>query len=157
MDTEVERPRWRFNAAYRLTPRVNVGIEYNPVVEELNPTVNWIVSPEGRNHPMVSFGTSSDRIFTPEGNQAYYVTFAKGVPGTKLAPYVSVNYSEFESGFNFPFGINIGLADTIDLLPMNDGRKSHLLLTFKQPKSNVTLMAVDLKRPRFGISFGWGF
>ena len=157
MDTEVERPRWRFNAAYRLTPRLSAGIEYNPVVAEVNPTANWIATPEGPSHPMVSFGTSSDRIFTPKGNQAYFVTFAKSVPGTRLAPYVSVNYSENEAGFNFPFGVNIGLSEVVDLLPMNDGRKCHLLLTFKQPTTNVTLIAVDLGRPRLGISFGWGF
>lgn len=102
---------------------------------------------------MVSVGTSSDRIGTPEGTRAYYVTLAKGYG--RVAPYLSVNYSEFEDGVNFPFGVNVGLAPTWDALFMNDGRKSHLLLTYKQPGYSVTLMSIWLKRP--GISFSIGF
>ena len=80
---------------------------------------------------MVTLGTSSDRIFTPEGNQAYFLTVAKGIPGTPLAPYVSVNYSEFEKGFNFPAGLNWGVSERYDLLGMHDGRRLHLLFTVK--------------------------
>lgn len=133
-----------------------MGLESNPAVGEVLPTLNWILAPGGHNRPLVSFGTSSDRIFTPEGNRAYYVSVAQGIEGTQLAPYVSVNYSEFENGLNFPFGVNIGLSDEVGLLPMHDGRKTHLLLTFKQPSANVTIMAVDLGRLRWGVSIGWG-
>lgn len=153
----MQRPRWRFNAAYRVTPRLSLGLEFNPVVKEVLPTLNWIISAESEKSPMVSFGTSSDRIFTPEGNRAYYVSFAKSIPGARIAPYVSLNYSEFERGFNVPFGINWGIDHTVDLLAMCDGRKFHLLLTLKQPSSNLSLMLIDLKRPRFGVSIGWGF
>ena len=153
VDTEIDRPRWRINAAARVTPRLSLGIEYNPVVNEINPTGNWLAHLETDKLPMVSFGTSSDRIGTPEGNQAYFVTFAKGFG--RIAPYVSVNYSEFERGFNFPFGVNIGLHPTWDLLAMHDGRKTHLLLTYKTPNYNVSLMWIWLERP--GVSISWGF
>lgn len=124
---------------------------------ELLPTANWIAHSETDRIPMISFGTSSDRIFTDEGNRAYYVSFAKGLPGTGLAPYVSINYSEAEDGFNFPFGVNFAVSERVDLLPMHDGRRTHLLLTYKAETYNLTLMAIDLKRPRIGISLGWGF
>ncbi|MCW5943986.1 MAG: hypothetical protein KIS66_17280 [Fimbriimonadaceae bacterium] len=157
MDTTVARPRWRLNLARRLGPRLSLGFEYNLVVGEFSPTANWIASPETATSPLVTFGTSSDRIFTPKGNQAYYATFAKAFHGTPLAPYVSLNYSGFERGLNFPFGVNIALHPKWDLLPMNDGRRSHLLLTYKQASFNVSLLAVDLQRPKLGLSLGWGF
>lgn len=153
VDTEIDRPRWRVNAAARVTPRLSLGLEWNPVVKEVSPTFNWIASLETEKHPMVSFGTSSDRIGTPEGNQAYFVTFAKGFG--KFAPYVSVNYSEFEQGFNFPFGVNIWLHPNWDLLPMHDGRRTHLLLTYKQPNYNISLMMIWMKRPGISVSIGF--
>lgn len=134
-----------------------MGLEYNPVASELAPTANWVALAETVALPMVSFGTSSDRIFSPAPKRAYFVTAAKGVPGTTLAPYLSLSYSEFERRFIVPFGVNIGLAREWDLLAMNDGRRTHALLTFKTERMNYTLMAIDLKRPRLGLSIGVGF
>lgn len=157
MDTTVARPRWRINVARRVGPRLSVGVECNPAAGEFTPTANWIVRTESASSPLITVGTSSDRIFTPRGNQAYYATFAKSVPGTPFAPYASLNYSGFDRGINVPFGVNIALHPQWDLLPMNDGRRSHLLLTHKQGAFNVSLLAVDLRRPKFGVSLGWGF
>lgn len=155
MDTPVRRPRWRINAATRVTPRLSLGVEYNAVEGEWSPTGNWIANTESERWPLVSFGTSSDRIGTPEGNQAYFVTFAKSLPNFPAAPYVSINYSEFENGFNFPFGVNFNLAPNWDFLAMNDGRNSHLLLTYRQPDFSISLLSIWLKRP--GISISWGY
>jgi hypothetical protein len=138
-------------------PRLSLGAEFNPAVGEVLATANWIEHVETDRWPMVSFGTSSDRIFTDEGNRAYYMSFAKSLPGTTIAPYLSVNYSESERGFNVPFGINLGLHPQWDLLPMHDGRRTHLLLTYKTSAMNTTFMLIDLRRPRFGISVGFGF
>lgn len=114
---------------------------------------NLILQTETENRPHISLGTSSDRIGTPEGPKSYYATFAKALPG--VAPYVSINYSEFEDGFNFPFGASFALNSTFDLLAMNDGRKSHLLLTYKQPSYNLSLMWIWLRRPGISVSFGF--
>lgn len=149
------RPRWRFNTAYRINPRLQAGFEYNPVVGEILPTVNWVLQTEAETTPMISFGTSSDRIGTPEGNHAYYVSMAKSLHGLRAAPYVSMSYSEFKRGFEFPFGVNFSLAPQWDLLSMNDGRHTHLLLTYKQENYNVTLMLAWMKRP--GLSIGWAW
>lgn len=156
VDTNAARPRWRFNVAYRVLPRLSLGLEYNPAVGEINPTMNWIAHVETHKVPLVSFGTSSDRIFTPRDNRAYFLTFAKSVPGLPIAPYISINYSEYENGFNIPFGVNVSLSEEWDLLPMNDGRKTHLLLTRKFERSNLTFMLIDLKRPKIGFSLGFG-
>lgn len=143
--------------AYRVTARLQVGLEANPAAGEVLPTLNWIISPASDRLPLITLGTSSDRIFSDEGTQAYYVTFAKSVPGTPCAPYVSINYSETDQRLNLPFGVNTRLHPQWDLLFMNDSKRNHLLLTYKQPTSNVSVMAIDLKRPRFGISFGFTF
>ena len=59
-----------------MVPALSVGIEYNPLASDLQPLVNWIALKEGEKRPALIFGTSSDRIGTPEG-QAYYFTFSK--------------------------------------------------------------------------------
>lgn len=86
---------------------------------------------------------------------SYGLTFAKGFPNLKVAPYVSIRYSEFERGFNFPFGANFQISNQWSFMPMNDGRKSHALLTYSQPNYSVSFMMIWLKHP--GISISWGF
>jgi hypothetical protein len=133
-----------------------MGLEYNPVVSELLPTANWIAAPETDTLPLVSFGTSSDRIFTPEGNRAYYVSIAKGIKGTNLSPYISFSYSQFNKKILVPWGVNISVSEEWDVLPMFDGVNGHLLVTRKWASTNLTLMINDLDEPVWGISFGWG-
>jgi hypothetical protein len=149
------RPRWRLNLTYGFTSRFQAGVEYNAAAGELNPVANWIVTPESESAPMISLGTSSDRIFSPPGTQGYFVTFAKGFPKAKVAPYFSVFYSEWEDRILFPIGMNIQLAPQWDLLPMNDGRNTHVLLTYKMPTINVSAMLIKMSRP--GISLGFSF
>ena len=119
------------------------------------PTANWILTPARENLPMLSLGTSSDRIGSPEATHAYYLTAAKPIPQWHIAPYLSVNYSEKDHGINYPFGVNIPLARHWDLLPMNDGRRSHLILTYKEKSYNISLMAVYMSR--VGLSVGFSF
>lgn len=155
VDTKLERPRYRFTGTYRFTPRLQAGLEWNPAAEEVGFIGNYILAVEGENTPMINVGTSSDRIGTPKGPKAYYVTFAKGFPEQKLSAYMSVNYSEFDKGINFPFGASYGIAPGWTTMFMNDGRKSHLLLTRSQESYSVSLMWIWFRHP--GISVSWGF
>jgi hypothetical protein len=116
---------------------------------------NWVASLETAKSPLVTFGTSSDRIFSPPGERAYYATFAKSIPGTRLAPYVGLSWSTWEDTLLFPAGVNIALAPEVDLLPMHDGRNTHLLLTFKTGEANFSVMLIKMER--LGLSFGAGF
>lgn len=152
MDTEAERPRWRTTLTYTVLPRLKVGVEFNPVAAEAVPLVNWIALEESPTQPLLTFGTSSDRIFSPEGTHAYYVTAAKAIPRTRLSPYVGLSYSEWERRMLVPFGANLSLAEHWDLLGMHDGRNTHLLLTYKQQDWNLSAMLVKMER--FGISLG---
>ncbi len=132
-----------------------MGVEWNPAVQEAEPAFNWIVTPETEKWPMISIGSSSDRIFSPPGNQSYFATFAKSLPNARMAPYVSLYYSEWERTILFPFGVTVPISPQWDFLGMNDGRNTHLLATYKMKKSNVSLMLIKMRHP--GISVGFSF
>ena len=146
------------NLFYTVTERLKLGFEWNPAASELLfPSLNWILQPENEDRPMISFGTSSDRIFSPEGTRSYYLTFAKGFRSLGVAPYVSVNYSEWEDTITFPFGANVSLGGGFELLGMNDGRKTHVLLSKSSGPNTWSLITVDVGKPRYGISWSVRF
>ncbi|HVL39357.1 MAG TPA: hypothetical protein VM328_08215 [Fimbriimonadaceae bacterium] len=155
VDLDVDRARWRFTLSRRLNPRLSLGAEVNPEVGEVGPLLNWVVQQETAERPLITMGTSSDRIGTPRGYHSAYITVARSLPELRIAPYLSVSYSGYEKGLVFPFGCNVSLARNWDLMAMNDGRRSHLLLTYKGASFSVTLMSVWLQR--FGIGVSWGF
>lgn len=155
MALNLPRPRFRYTAVYRFSPRLQAGYEYNPNARETNLIGNYILMTESERNPMISVGTSSDRIGTPAGPRATYVTFAKSVPHTRFSGYFSLNYSEFEDGFNLPFGLTYGLAPKVSTMFMNDGRKSHWLLTHSEEDWSVSAMLVWMKHPGISVSFGF--
>jgi hypothetical protein len=150
VNTRVDRPRWRINAAATVTPRLTLGVEYNPVVREFVPTANWIAVTESAKMPTVSFGTSSDRIFSPDGTQSYFVTVAKGFG--KIGPYVGLSYSSWENRVLMPWGVNYSLDPKWDLMFMQDGVNSHGLLTYKAQTFSVSAMLVKMKYPGISLS-----
>lgn len=152
MDIELDRPRWRFTTVYAFTPRLQAGLEYNPAADEVGLIGNWIAHLETVKIPMISFGTSSDRIGTPPGPKAYYVTFAKSIPSLRAAPYLSINYSEHDKAFNFPFGVNFVIDRHWSILPMHDGRKTHLTATYSEHNWSVTGLLIWMKHPGLSIS-----
>ena len=155
MDTELERPRWRLTGNYRLAQWLSVGVEVNPVVEEIGPLVTLFVLTETETRPAVFFGTSSDRIGSPEGTQSYYVTGAKYLPSLRLAPYATINYSEWDEGVNFPFGATFELGRGLSVRPMYDGQRTHLLGSWFGGQWGVTLIWAWLDTPGAAVSFGF--
>lgn len=77
------------------------------------------------------------------------------MPRTPISPYVSLNYSEADRDFTFPFGVNFDLDRRWSLLPMYDGHRSHLLLNYRERHYGVSLMSIGLER--FGVSITLGF
>jgi hypothetical protein len=155
VNTELERPRWRFTANYSLSPRLQIGIEANPGVDEIGPLLTWFLMTEGERRPALFVGTSSDRIGSPEGTQSYYLTASKHHPGWPVSAYVSLNYSEWDGGLNFPFGVYVDLGRGFSLQPMYDGQRSHLLLHHNRERYGVSLLWVWLEEA--GISFNLRF
>jgi hypothetical protein len=155
VDTELKRPRWRATANYRPIATLQLGVEYNPAAGEVGPLATWFVLTEGERRPAVFLGTSSDRIGSPERTQAYYVTSAKYVPPLRTSPYVTLNYSEWDDGWNVPFGANVELGAGFSVQPMYDGQRSHLLGTYATDRLSVTFVWAWLERA--GMALGIGF
>lgn len=151
----VERARWRFTANYRVLATLQLGVEFNAAVEEVNPLVTWFVLTETQRRPALFFGTSSDRIGSPEGAQAYYATASKYVGVLRTSAYASLNYSEWNDEVNYPFGASFEVGRGLSARYMYDGRRSHALLDYYWNNIGVSLMWVWLET--FGLAFFGGF
>jgi hypothetical protein len=115
----------------------------------------WVVQPEKESVPMIFLNTSSDRIGTPKGYQLLSINFAKTIGDSRLSPYATVAYSGFEKKLVFPFGVNFQINPQWSATAMNDGRKSHLLLTYSQ--QNYFLQAGWIWFEHPAVTIGWGF
>ncbi len=110
---------------------------------------------ETERRPALFLGTSSDRIGSPEGTQAYYLTAAKYLPIIRTSPYASLNYSEWDEGWNFPFGANVELGRGFSVQPMYDGDRTHLLGTYATARFSATLIWAWLEDAGVAVSVGF--
>ena len=67
VDTDVDRAKWRATLNYRVFSKLQVGVEFNAKADEVGPLVTWFLLTETSRRPALFFGTSSDRIGSPEG------------------------------------------------------------------------------------------
>ncbi len=155
VDTELERPRWRSTISYRVLSSLQVGLEYNPAAGEVGPIATWFLLQEAGLRPAAFLGTSSDRIGSPKGKQSYYLTVAKNLDPVPVSIYGSLNYSEWDAGFNFPFGANFEIYPGITAQLMYDGHRTHLLGMYSAQRFSITL--IDAWLERFGIAASVGF
>lgn len=151
----MDRARWRFTANRRVLDNVQLGVEFNAVLGEVNPLATLFLLNETARRPGFFVGTSSDRIGSPEGTQATYLTAVKSLPELDASVYVSLNYSELDAGFNLPFGAAKGLGRGFAVRWMDDGARSHALLDYDLGGPGVSLMWVWLER--FGVALHGGF
>ncbi len=145
---------------YRVTPKLQLGLEYNAAIGEVYLRGNWFLQTETDERPGLIAGFSSDRIGTPYGKM-YFVTASKLLAsnerGFGIAPYVSVAYSEFDRGFTVPFGASIALGPQWTLLPMYDGHRAHTTLTWSTPDGKTSITAIAAFNQRLGLSIGRNF
>jgi hypothetical protein len=132
-----------------------VGLELNPKAEELGPLFTFFLFTETERAPALFLGTSSDRIGSPAGKQAYFATLSKYIPALHASLYASLNYSQWDDGFNLPVGFDVALGKGFSVRPMYDGDRSHLLLNYFAEQFGVSLMYVWLETP--GIALFYGF
>jgi hypothetical protein len=130
-------------------------VEFNAVIEEFSPLVTWFLVTETERRPALFLGTSSDRIGSPEGMTAVYATASKHVPALGASAYVSLNHSEWDDGFNVPFGLIKEVGRDYAVRWMYDGRRSHALLDRSFGEVGASLMWVWLER--FGVALHTGF
>lgn len=138
---------------HQLRPDLKAGIEWNALADEIGFVANWRALSETERRPAIIFGTSSDRIGTPEG-QSYYVTVSKSVH-RRFAPYVSASWSTHDDRMLWPFGLNVALGERLSAMVINDGVHTHLSATYAFDRFAVTLLAVE--RRDFGITVGTRF
>ncbi len=155
----VRRAQLRTTLTYRLRPRLQAGIEVNPLSteERANPLVNWLAVPEGMNTPAVIVGTSSDRIGTP-GGQSFYATASKNLKReTKLpiAPYFGVAYGTYQDRLRYIGGVNIGFTEHFGALVIFDGVHVHPLLNYSYKRHAFSFLLVRGKEP--GLSYSVSF
>lgn len=155
VDTDVDRARWRGTANVRVIPTLQVGVEFNLEVDEIGPLVTWFLMTEAHRRPAIFLGTSSDRIGSPKGTQSYYATVAKHAPRLPVSAYVTINYSEWDDGFNMPFGVTGWVGENFSIQPMYDGQRTHLTLNYSKSYFGVSLLWVWLEEPGISISAGF--
>ena len=78
LTNQIPRAAVRMTLTYRVHPRLQLGLEYNPRAHEVAPLANLLVLTETKRRPALMLGTSSDRIGTPSG-QSFYATFSKNL------------------------------------------------------------------------------
>lgn len=140
-----------------MIPRLSLGLEYNPRADDVNPLANWVAVTERRHRPALIFGTSSDRIGTPEG-QAYYGTVSKdleSVNGWPVAPYVGVAYGTFENDLSAIGGIRVRLPRRFAVVATWDGENlnSAAEYGFRQHVFSVLLVDTEDLGLAYSIAF----
>ena len=112
---------------FAVNERLQIGIEVNPLAEDVGPLVNWRIVDETRRRPALILGTSSDRIGTPTG-RAYYGTLSKDLQnwtGLPIAPYAGAAFGEFEDEWRFIGGMRIRWGSWFDSTHLWDGVNLH--------------------------------
>ena len=143
---------------YRPVPRFSLGLEWNPKAESGSPLANWLAVPEKKRRPAVIFGTSSDRIGTPDG-QAYYVTLSKDLSAVTrwpISPYVGAAYGTYEDKLRAMGGVYIRLPANFASTLIYDGVHLHPTLDYRFRDRHVfTLLAVAAED--LGVSYSIAF
>ena len=138
----------------RVHPRLQLGVEWNPLVDEVNPLLNAHLMTETRHRPALIVGTSSDRIGTPSGT-AYYATLSKDLsPWLRwpIAPYAGASYGTFEDRTRMIGGLSASLGGPFSALFIWDGVNAHLSAGVDLGRWNVTALLIDLEDPGLSAS-----
>jgi hypothetical protein len=154
---EIDRARLRTTIHYRLHPRIQIGIEYNPLADEVAPLANVHLISETDRRPGLLFNTSTDRIGTPEG-QSFTLTLSKDLQkqfGLPISPYIGVAYGTYEDKARVIGGIymryDLHWSSTI----LFDGVKVHPLLTYSYGRHAFAVLLAKLKYPGFSYSYAF--
>lgn len=141
----------------RVLPTLRLGLEWNPGENELGPLVNWVAITETGTRPALMFGTSSDRIGTPEG-RAYFATLSKGfgrVAGIPLEGYAGLSHGTFEHETLPIAGLTLGIARSLSTRLIYDGEALHVALETSIGAHELGALLVDGEHP--GVTWSVGF
>lgn len=151
----LERARWRNTLMWHPHHRVSLGVEYNPLADDVHPLANLTLWQETETRPAVILGTSSDRIGTPDG-QAYYFTVSKDIEqwtGLPIAPYAGVSYGTWDDEAVFVGGINWRITDRVSSMLIFDGHKLHPTVTWTKGKWSIGAILAFGKQPGMMVNY----
>jgi hypothetical protein len=140
-----------------LTPRLSVGVEYNPKARSVSPLANAILLRETRRLPALIAGTSSDRIGTPYG-QSFYLTVSKDLRREirlPVAPYLGLAYGTYEDRARVIAGLNIDFGRGVSSLVIYDGVTIHPTLSYSRGRHGLSLLLAQARHP--GLSYNVRF
>lgn len=129
-DIPVDRARQRYTGMYALHETLSIGVEVNPLADDVGALVNWRAVDETERRPALILGTSSDRIGTTSG-RAYYATASKDIEqwtDLPVAPYVGGAYGEFDEEWVLIGGLRIRWGKKVSTTHMWDGHNLHHLV-----------------------------
>lgn len=141
----MDRARQRYVVNLRVLPTLRLGVEWNPGADELGPLVNWVALTETDERPALMFGTSSDRIGTPEG-RAYFATVSKAlgrIGNAPLAGYAGISHGTFENDTRPIGGLTVGMSRNLFTRLIHDGKALHVALEASLGRHDVGLLLVD--------------
>ena len=150
----IDRARWRNTLTYQVTPRLSVGVEYNPLAGKISPLANFVALTETAKRPSVILGTSSDRIGTPSG-QSFYATASKNLEretGLPIAPYVGIAYGTYENRFRVVGGLNIYFRERWSSTVLFDGVRVHPIVNYSRGRHQFGVIFERGRNPGFSYS-----
>jgi hypothetical protein len=147
------RARVRTTLQYRLHPRLLVGVEYNPLADEVAPLANVTLLSETKHRPAILASTSTDRIGTPDG-QSFTLTAGKDLEPwlhLPIAPYAGVSYGTYDDRFRAIGGLQIRLYKDFYTLITFDGVHVHPVVTYNYGPHAFSLLLYKGRDP--GVSY----
>lgn len=138
----IPRAAQRFSLVYRVHPRLTFGIEHNPKANDTGPLVNWLAVTETATRPALIFGTSSDRIGTPD-KRSIYGTLSKqlGTLGpVGVAPNVGASYSGFDRRLRAIGGLALTFPQGFVGRALYDGVRTHLMVEWGYDRHTLGLL-----------------
>jgi hypothetical protein len=157
IDDVLDRAQWRNTLMWHPHHRISLGVEYNPLADDVHPLANLTLLQESARLPAIILGTSSDRIGTPAG-QAYFMTVSKDISkwtGLPIAPYAGVSYGTWDDEAVAIGGLNIRLSKRLSSLVIFDGHKVHPTVSWTQGDWTVGAMLAFGDKP--GVFFNYRF
>lgn len=154
---QIDRATWRNTLTYQIHPRIRLGVEYNPLADDVGALANVLVLPEQGHRPAILLGTSSDRIGTPEG-RAFFGTLSKDLrneTGLPLAPYAGASFGTFDDRWRPITGLKLDFTDRLDSTILFDGVKFHPTLNYTSGRHAFGLILVRGRHP--GLSYSISF
>src|SRR5688500_9947664 len=142
---------------YKVVPSFSIGVEYNPLANDVGPLANWTALKETEVRPALILGTSSDRIGTPHG-RSIYGTLSKNLQpdtGLPIAPYVGAVWGSYEDKFRPIAGGTINFSHGFSSSIIFDGVKVHPMLNYAYQRHVFSFILAQGKNPGFSYSISF--